>query len=464
MASSRPTSSPDTELRLWLQDLILESSVEEMGKELKRASTYCLSDVCIGGSLSAVAVKANPKGLQNGDETQTEVDNSDTTLRITDECHRYARLRHPNILQFLGVSFPQTSILPVVVTERLDFTLSQCLSRFTKLPEYLRFSILLDVAQGLHYMHDSSPPLAHGEVDASNIFLTSNLQAKLSYPPIYKIFGSEHTIRVASGAHHSSAFAGIANNNGGTGSCKDDVFAFGELMTHVLTHKKPRRVVGGHSPSLLQQMEHVDSGHSLRGLIMQCLQKDPVLRPSTGEIVQEIIMAIPNQKSPFQDPVQVLNAIIDQPTKAGGSPKESPPASKLKKIEFENTRLTAQLKVTQSELRHLRMQQTLFGRKKLMDDDDVEEDEEIEMKDSAVQVEILQDSYHRVSIELIVVCFDKVVSARQSILGCGKNHCLKYGKKIIYVCALVGRLSHNSSSNPSCCNLQSIFSCLIGLY
>ena len=396
MASSRPTSSPETELRHWLQDLILESSIEETGKELKRAPTYCLAEVSVGGSLSAIAVKSNDRaGVHNGDVEQ-HVDHSDITARITDECHRYARLRHPNILQFLGVSFPQTSLLPVVVTERLDFTLSQCLSRFTKLPEYLRYSILLDVAQGLHFMHDNSPPLAHGEIDASNIFLTSNLRAKLSYPPVYKIFSNEiSNDGVVPSRHHSSAFTGIAHNNGS--NCKDDVFAYGELMTHVITNKKPRRVFGGHSPSMLQQIEHVDSSHTLRGLIMQCLQKDPVLRPETGEIVQEIMMTIPNQKPPLQDPVQVLNLIIEQPQKNGNSPKGSPPANKLKKLELENTRLIAQMKVTQSELRHLRMQQTLYGKKNLIEDDDDDDEEEIEMKDCAVQVDTLQDTHCRVS-------------------------------------------------------------------
>ena len=401
MASSRPTSSPEAELRHWLQDLMLESSVEETGKDLKRTPTYCLAEVSVGGSLSAVAVKSNDRAEgHNGHIAQRDEDedHSDITARITDECHRYARLRHPNILQFLGVSFPQTSLLPVVVIERLDFTLSQCLSRFTKLPDYLRFSVLLDVAQGLHYMHDNSPPLAHGEIDASNIFLTSNLQAKLSYPPVYKIFTNDDIFDNGgvTNTHPSSAFTGIAHNNGS--NCKEDVFAYGELMTHIITHKKPRRVYGGHSPSLLQQMEHVDSSHTLRGLIMQCLQKDPVLRPSTGEIVQEMMMAIPNHKSPLQDPAQILNAILEQPQKTNGSPKGSPPSNKLKKLELENSRLTSQLKVTQSELRHLRMQQTLYGKNNLLNnDDDDDDEEEIEMKDCAVQVDILQDSYCRVS-------------------------------------------------------------------
>lgn len=398
MASSRPTSSPDsTELRHWLQDLLLDSSIEETGRELKRSPIYCLAEVSVGGSLSAVAVKANEHGLQTSD-LPPEEELAEVTAGIADECHRYARLRHPNILQFYGVSFPQTSLYPAVITEKLEFTLSQCLTRFTKLPEYLKTTMLLDVAQGVNYMHESSPPLAHGEIDASNIFLTPNLQAKIAYPPIYKMFTAHKGLQNGSNVDTSSNSA-IATVNNGTGSCKRDVFSIGELMVHVITHKKPRRTVAGHSPSLLQQIEHIDSSHVLRGLIMQCLQKDPLLRPSASEIVQELVMAVANQKSPFQDPVQVLNAIIERGTSKPNSisPRGSPPENKIKKLEHDNARLTAQLKVTQSELRHLRMQVMLNGRSNSFEDEEeTEEREEIEMKDTAVQVDILQDSYQRV--------------------------------------------------------------------
>ena len=403
MASSRSLSSPEAELRHWLQDVLIDTCIEETGRELRRTPFYSLNEVSLGG-LSAVAVTANENALQLEGEHDPEY--AVITERVAEECHRYARLRHPNVLQFLGVSFPKSSLLPILFIEQIDFTLSQCLHRFSNLPDYLKISILLDAALGLQCFHDQSPSIPHGSLTASNIFLTSNLTAKLDYPPLYQVFGgqapSDESPFETNGLHLSSAFTGIANSTG----FKDDIFAFGELMVHVITQRRPKRVQIGYSPSLIQQIENVDGRHMLRGLIMQCLQKDPVLRPTASEIVQEIKMCMTSRKSLFKDPIKLVSTMLNTPHSADGSPNTgSPTEARVKRLETENARLVAQLKVTQSELRHLRVQQTLFGNSNTGDDDDNEDDDEskkeVEMKDVAVQVEILQANHRKVSCTML---------------------------------------------------------------
>lgn len=411
MASSRSLSSPEAELRHWLQDVLIDTSIEETGRELRRTPFYSLNEVSLGG-LSAVAVTANEKALQLEGEHDPEY--AVITEKVAEECHRYARLRHPNVLQFLGVSFPKSSLLPILVIEQIDFTLSQCLHRFSNLPDYLKVSILLDTALGLQCFHDQSPSIPHGSLTASSVFLTSNLTAKLGYPPVYKVFGgqspSDESPFETNGLHMSSAFTGIANSSG----FKDDIFAFGELMVHVITQRRPKRVQIGYSPSLIQQIENVDGRHMLRGLIMQCLQKDPVLRPTASEIVQEIKMCMTSRKSPFQDPIKLVSTMINTPHSADGSPNTggSPTEVRVKRLETENTRLVAQLKVTQSELRHLRVQQTLFGNSNVGDNDNEDDDEsekKVEMKDVAVQVDILQANHRKVSCSTLCCVLSQAV-------------------------------------------------------
>ena len=389
MASSRPTSSPEAELRHWLQDLLIEGTLEETGRELKKTSAYSLIEVTVGGGLPGVAVRANETALhlREDDEEYTSI-----TAKVAEECHRYTKLRHPNILQFLGVCFPKACILPMVITEKLDFTLTQCLHRFANLPDTLKVSLLLDIALGLQCLHDQSPAVPHRDLTASNIFLTSSFQAKLTYPAIYQMFGNQSEDETH---NRSSAFTGIDTSD--SGNCKDDISAYGQLMVHVITQRKSKHSVSTHTPSLLQQIEHVDSSHALRGLIMQCLQKDPVLRPTAGEIVQEVNITSMSQKSSFHDPIKVLSAMLNQPVKGGNSPNKSPTESKLKRLEMDNNRLTAQLKVTQSELRHLRMQQTIFGQRSMSVEEDEEDEEEVELKDASVQVDILQVNRQKVT-------------------------------------------------------------------
>ena len=423
MASSRSLNSPEAELRHWLQDMILDSSFEYTGRELRRTQSYTLSEVTLAGGLPALAIhptnedttrlQQHPSGEEEDDKEYLSL-----TERLAEETLRYAKLRHPNILQFLGVIFPKGSLLPVLLTEQVDTTLNQVLQRVPNLPESLKTSLILDISLGLQMLHESSPALTHGSLSASTIFITPGLTAKLSYPPIYTVFGdtgatTESTsdlsftshlqaqLNTSGNGYISSAFTGISNRG-----FKEDIFSLGELMVHIITQQRPKRIGAGQSPSLVHQTERIDRSHLLRGLIMQCLQKDPVLRPTATEIVQEVKMATTSRRTQFQDPFKILTSLMG----SANNPKDSAPSPKdvrMKRLETENTRLKAQLKVTQSELRHLRVQQTFFGpsgEEEASGGEEEEEEEEEERrkktkvasKDVSVQASIIQLNHQKV--------------------------------------------------------------------
>ena len=92
------------------------------------------------------------------------------------ECHLMSTLRHPNIVQFLGITFFPGSQLPVLVMERLLTSLHDLLepevdpllsaSEKQFLPLSLKCSILENVASGLVYLHERSPPVIHRDLSA----------------------------------------------------------------------------------------------------------------------------------------------------------------------------------------------------------------------------------------------------------------------------------------------------------
>ena len=89
-------------------------------------------------------------------------------------------MRHPNIVQFLGLCFLEGSALPVLVMERLDSSLDDLLETSPGLPLTLKQSLLTDVARGLLYLHTHNPPVVHRDLSARNVLLTSSLVAKIS--------------------------------------------------------------------------------------------------------------------------------------------------------------------------------------------------------------------------------------------------------------------------------------------
>ena len=91
-----------------------------------------------------------------------------------------AEMRHPHVVQFLGLCFLEGSTLPVLVMERLDSSLNDLLENTPGLPLTLKRSLLVDIVRGLVYLHSHNPPVVHRDLSASNVLLTSSLVAKIT--------------------------------------------------------------------------------------------------------------------------------------------------------------------------------------------------------------------------------------------------------------------------------------------
>ena len=113
------------------------------------------------------------------------------TSQFVKECQIMSTLRHPNIVQFLGLCFLPGSELPALVMERLLTSLHDLLDPETDTPPSpdapkpffplsLKCSILHNVACGLAYLHERSPPIIHRDLSAKNVLLNSGMMAKIA--------------------------------------------------------------------------------------------------------------------------------------------------------------------------------------------------------------------------------------------------------------------------------------------
>ena len=100
--------------------------------------------------------------------------------RFEEECHLLSNVRHPNIVQFLGVHFQRGVPAPILVLEFLPTNLTTCIDEYGILPKEISYSILHDVALGLYYLHSQTPPIIHRDLSANNVLLTLNMSAKIS--------------------------------------------------------------------------------------------------------------------------------------------------------------------------------------------------------------------------------------------------------------------------------------------
>ena len=91
-----------------------------------------------------------------------------------EECRILSSLRHPNIVQFLGVHFYGNKRVPMLVMEFLPMNLTSCIQKHGILPEEIGYSILYDVALGLYFLYNQSSPIVHRDLSANNVLLTAN--------------------------------------------------------------------------------------------------------------------------------------------------------------------------------------------------------------------------------------------------------------------------------------------------
>ena len=222
------------------------------------------------------------------------------------ECQTWSQLRHPNVVQLLGVYFKKGSSVPILVLEKMDTTLSGYLEQHSKekFPILHKVYVLRQVAQALSFLHHQNPPLVHHDLSTNNILLCEwSLQAKISD------FGMTRAVSVAKLTRRSSikgtlAFmAPEALREPPKYDAKLDVFSFGNVILSILTHQWPMPDLATRynddSEQLValnefQRREHLlelfsDSEKSqFKEIIQNTLENRAIRRPSSSEIVQEM--------------------------------------------------------------------------------------------------------------------------------------------------------------------------------
>ena len=94
-----------------------------------------------------------------------------SAARFGTECTLMSQVDHRNIVQFMGVCFLESNVHPLLVMEKLDTSFDDLLEKEANIPIPVIFSVLLDVACGLVYLHEFTPPIVHRDLTARNVLL-----------------------------------------------------------------------------------------------------------------------------------------------------------------------------------------------------------------------------------------------------------------------------------------------------
>ena len=137
----------------------------------------------------------------------------------------------------MGVHFSRNYRLPMLVTVYLPLSLTQCLKSHGDLSLQIKYSILLDVAKGLNYLHCKRPPIVHRDLTANNILLTSNFVAKIFDLGVSRMADTFNFQELSVAPGNSVVMPPEALKHNPVYDHKLDVFSYGCLILHVFTHE-----------------------------------------------------------------------------------------------------------------------------------------------------------------------------------------------------------------------------------
>ncbi|KDQ09599.1 hypothetical protein BOTBODRAFT_116964, partial [Botryobasidium botryosum FD-172 SS1] len=95
---------------------------------------------------------------------------------ILHEASIWRKLHHPNIIPLLGL--PSIDGLPHLMSPLMKNGAADDFVK--KNPNVNRVRLLVEIAQGLEYMHTLDPPIIHGDLKANNILVSEDGSACLS--------------------------------------------------------------------------------------------------------------------------------------------------------------------------------------------------------------------------------------------------------------------------------------------
>ncbi len=307
-----------------LRDMVLYG-VEETGRELGRGSYGVVVELKVSGLLCA-----GKKLHQEFFAFASPREKREVEERFVEECVRLGRLRHPNIVQLLGVCFERASPafhLPTLIMEFLPITLAQCLDRYQNIPDYMKYSILKSVGIGLLYLHQQNPAIIHRDLSANNVLLTSGMQAKISDLGMAKIVNlnpAQVSARMTMCPGTPSYMPPEALSDQPIYDTSLDCFSFGCLIIHTALQKWPLPLpLLQTDPSIPGQLRplteierrveflrEMDSYPGLRQLAELCLHNDPRVRPTAAIIVQELEQLAVTHPPPFTSIIEMAQAKV----------------------------------------------------------------------------------------------------------------------------------------------------------
>ena len=230
--------------------------------------------------------------------------------RFEQECEFMSAIRHPNIVQYLGMFRDTDTRLPVLLMELMDDSLTHFLESSTQpIPYHIQVNICHDVSLALSFLHSNK--IIHRDLSSNNVLLRGNILAKVTDFGMARLGdinpqATRFTSTMCPGTDVYMPPEAVQDKPVYTE--KIDCFSFGVIIVQTLTRQFPKpgdrleRVELNHpgirKKSVLVEVSEidrrqnhisqVDPNHSFLPITLDCLKDEGSERPSAHQLCERI--------------------------------------------------------------------------------------------------------------------------------------------------------------------------------
>ena len=246
--------------------------------------------------------------------------------RFEQECGFLSTIKHPNIVQYLGIyQDPDTGLLALLM-ELMDDSLTHFLENSPQLiPYHIQINICHDITLALSFLHSNG--IIHRDLSSNNVLLIGNVRAKVTDFGMARLGdqnprATQLTFTMCPGTDVYMPPEAIKDKPVYTE--KIDCFSFGVIAVQIVTRQFPKpgdRLITLNDPRYPQgavklcvteierrqnHISKIDPNHPLRQVALDCLKDRDVERPSAQQLCERV--AALKEDPQYSESVRVVEA------------------------------------------------------------------------------------------------------------------------------------------------------------
>ena len=246
--------------------------------------------------------------------------------RFEQECGFLSTIKHPNIVQYLGIyQDPDTGLLALLM-ELMDNSLTHFLENSPQpIPYHIQVNICHDITLALSFLHSNG--IVHRDLSSNNVLLIGNVRAKVTDFGTARLGdqnpqATQLTFTMCPGTDVYMPPEAIKDKPVYTE--KIDCFSFGVIAVQIVTQQFPKpgdRLITLNDPRYPQgavklcvteierrqnHISKIDPNHPLRQVALDCLKDRDVERPSAQQLCERV--AALKEDPQYSESVRVVEA------------------------------------------------------------------------------------------------------------------------------------------------------------